>query len=200
MEIPLHYAQVSFVFSGDACPTGAMVTHGLGLPTVGASLSEVGNQVVSSVIEAEFAPIIENDSSFDKVIVKLGPVDTGPFGEFSVGLDGDAGSQGTAPQVSALVKKQTAVGGRRARGRLYWPFVMDSWSGDNGVLDSGPQDTITSIWNAYRSSLEAADYTCVVLHSQPPPPKPPVTLPAPTVITAFLCQAQVATQRRRNRR
>lgn len=194
MLIPESYGQVNLIFSGQAVPTGAQVTIGIGLVDSTESLTDAAAVVSGAISAANFESIIENDSQLDGFLLKLGPNDDGPSGFFSHVTVGDAGSEGTAPNVAALVKKITNVGGRQGRGRLYWPFVMQSWIDDGGNIGGAETGTITNCWTDFADGLSAAGYSAVLLHAESSPSKPPHQ------IEGFLCDGLAATQRRRLRR
>jgi len=193
MLIPAGYGQLNFKFTGQAVPTGAEVTVGF-TNAESQTIGDVLAAVATSLVPADFASIIENDSQLATILVKLGPNDIGPSGEASVGLEGDAGSDGTVPNVAALVTKFTELGGRAGRGRLYWPFVMASWVDDAGTIGSGTVDTITECWNNFAGAMDTAGLPLTLLHGADSP------IDVPTPISGFLCQATAATQRRRLRR
>lgn len=98
----------------------------------------------------------------------------------------------TPPQNCAvLIRKQTALGGRPGRGRMFLPpFACDEGNvAPNGMLDpdfrSDTQDNI----DAWMGALSP-----VLLHDSLTPGSP-----APTPITSFVVDTRIATQRRRLR-
>ncbi len=102
------------------------------------------------------------------------------------------------PQNSAhLVRKNTALGGRRNRGRLYLPGVGETTVGDNGVLTASRIAEVTGAMQAWRSALvTSADVDeMVILHSS----SLLSPTPTPTPVTSLACQSVIATQRRRLR-
>lgn len=194
MLIPHGYGQVNFIFSGEACPTGAQVTFGVGLADADDDFETVSGFLIDAIDSVDFPAIIENDSQLDGFLLKLGPNEDGPSAFVGHSKPGDAGSDGTVPNVAALVSKITNVGGRQGRGRLYWPFVMATWVDDGGVLGGGPRTEITTQWNTFREQLEGNAMSIVLLHGESSPSKPPYK------VENFLTQGKVATQRRRLRR
>lgn len=115
---------------------------------------------------------------------------------------GEAGTQNRTlppPNTSLLVKKSTALRGRRAQGRNYWPGLV----GENSIEESGfllPGD-VTALQNAINSwssqLIIDVGHPFVILQNsegETPPLSPPPPVIAQTV------QAKVATQRRRLRR
>lgn len=194
MLIPAGFGQVNFVFSGEACPSGAQVTFGIGLADDGDSFDTVAGFIVDALDAVNFESVIENDSQLDGFLLKLGPNDDGPSGFVGHVLTGDAGSDGTVPNVAALVRKNTNTGGRQGRGRLYWPFVMATWVDDGGNLSAGPRTEITTQWNTFREQLEGNAMEIALLHAESSPSKPVHK------VEFFSTDGKVATQRRRLRR
>lgn len=97
------------------------------------------------------------------------------------------------PQVAALLKKRTAMGGRRNRGRNFLPGIAEADVNDNGVL-SGAFQTIlgatgAGIWTALGAGGAANTAGAVLLHESGPT--------TPTPLTGIIADTVVATQRRR---
>lgn len=94
---------------------------------------------------------------------------------------------------AALVRKLSAVGGRRNRGRAYMPGVLDVDAGNNGVLTTGALAQFQNDWDLVESNLVALIDVegLVILHDSAPF--------TPTAITALTVQNKIATQRRRLR-
>jgi hypothetical protein len=102
-----------------------------------------------------------------------------------------AGAPNALPNNCALlIKKNTEQAGRRGRGRMYMPaFVLGEASIDqSGIIDAGARNSIQTLIN---NTFLGDDF--VLLHDSEPSPM------APTVITGFTLDRQIATQRRRMR-
>jgi len=100
------------------------------------------------------------------------------------------GSAPFPPNVSFLVKKITARGGRAGRGRMFVPAmaVGESNITPEGLIETSPFNSFSNSWNAYFTAVDATDAPPVLLHSDGSTPDP---------ITAFQAQQLVCTQRRR---
>lgn len=98
------------------------------------------------------------------------------------------------PQVSVLVQKQTTTVGRTGRGRLYIPGFPSTalQSSNSGLLTNTALGDYQACAAAFFSALVADGVPMVLLHRN--------VLVAPTLITAFNVEQNVATQRRRNRK
>jgi len=110
------------------------------------------------------------------------------FGNFV----GAAGEVALPPQVAILVRKNTARGGRRGRGRIYWPGMTVSGYVEGGVMTSGAQGLFQGAFETFRTALAADGCILVVLHDV-------AAGGPPDVVTGLSVQATLATQRRRIR-
>lgn len=188
--IPEGYAQVNWFFEGLGAPLGAECT--LGLEVAGLlDPSEVA-ELAHGVWVANILGFQSDQISLVRCLAKFGPNDTGPDGEFifsSVG--GDAGDSGS-PAVAFLVKKNTVVGGRRGRGRMFLPGAAESRVEPDGAVSSAVVTGLTDGLAAFYDDFTEADLLPVVLHGEGSPI-------GPSTITSFSVDPKVATQRRRLR-
>lgn len=97
------------------------------------------------------------------------------------------------PNLSLLVSKNTASGGRKNRGRLYMPtaVVFETEVNHAGVLSAITTSAYQAVWDAFWTQLDGDGFPPWLLHSDP--------ADTPTPITAFTVQSLMATQRRRMR-
>lgn len=107
---------------------------------------------------------------------------------------GSSGSQAPPSNCATLVRKNTALGGRRGRGRMFLPpFNLAETSVDaNGNLDGA----YVSGTNSNLASWLVTGRSPVLLHNSEGVSPPP----APTPITTLVVQTKIATQRTRMRR
>lgn len=121
--------------------------------------------------------------------------DTGPLiAVIPEAITGGISAQQPAPNWSLLVRKRTAAGGRRNRGRLFLPPVALSEANidQTGTLAGNIVTSEQTRWTSFRTSMVSANLNPVLLHSTSPF--------TPTPVTALEVQALGATQRRRMRR
>lgn len=102
-------------------------------------------------------------------------------------------------QVAALVRKNTARGGRRGKGRMYIPWMISETNVDEmGTIASGSMSTYQAALTGLITQLDTGNVPMVVLHR---PSKPGITHPttpgAPNLVTSLILQSLIATQRRR---
>jgi hypothetical protein len=189
--IPNGYAQVNFKMGGTAYPSGAEVTFGVRLDT-----SDDPATVAATIRDITLTRLqdrLPTSVSINSILVKFGPNATGPFADLGVAEDGTGSSGDVNPNMAMLIKKVTNEGGRKGRGRMYWPVAEDQ-VGQAGVLKTSP-DQVAAMNGAladWQDDLTTADLPPVLLHNDEDDP--------PTVITLFSTQAITATQRRRLRR
>ncbi len=97
----------------------------------------------------------------------------------------------TLPQnCSFLLRKLSNLAGRRGRGRMYWPCFL----GEESQVDNAgniPEPTRTNIDSYFDQALPGDDF--YILHNTLP------SVLAPTLITDFVLDGKIATQRRRLR-
>lgn len=111
---------------------------------------------------------------------------------------GTATGESPPNNTALLVKKNTGLGGRHERGRCFMPLigVDESDISNNGMLVAAELTSQQTRWTAFDAALTTEDLLPVLLHY----PYTGQPTPAPTPITQFAVQRQVATQRRRMRR
>lgn len=189
MTIPSGYGEATFEYSGAGLNYPAANT--LGFQNVAVDTATDIAVSLGALWATNVMPELSNTITLDTVTVKLGPDDVGPTGISTPNQAG--GSSGTqAPSnVTYLIKKVTAVGGRQGRGRLYLPGVTEASVGGDGVIDSNKVDDLQDAFDDVLSGMAGADLPAVLLHSDNT---------VPYQLTGFQVQPLAATQRRRMRR
>lgn len=110
-------------------------------------------------------------------------------------LDPVVGGNSLAPvpiNSAILVRKNTALGGRKYRGRMFVPPFTPAEANvtASGVIGDSQRNSIQTTLNTATDAWNGTDVTLYLLHSDS-------TLP--TEITSLAVQSQLATQRRRMR-
>lgn len=118
-------------------------------------------------------------------------------GEGSFFLDpvsdfGDIADGAASPAVAYLLHKGTGLIGRHNQGRMYLPGVGESKINAVGAVDAAFRATITTAANTFLAKLAADAIPMVILQGPGGSVEPPV-------VTDLSCDAQAATQRRRQR-
>lgn len=207
--IPDEFAQATVNFAGQNLPNGGAIVIGV-KPDVGLTPLQAATAVFNA-----FAGQVDNMCTSDVSIVgcdiKYGPNDTGPIANYvGTPVAGAVGATSLSPGSAILVEKQSGFGGRRGRGRMYWPGVYDGWVDDNGALGSGIQAQVNGFMVQLLANLAATDVPMYLLHSpsytwaivggQPRRVYgDPGDAPDPYIVTALSCDPVIATQRRRLR-
>jgi hypothetical protein len=161
--IPQFFSQVNVKFSGAAAPLGMECTFGLRNP------SEVApGTLATSIIAAWVArwlPVQTGLITLASVLVKNGPNDTGAQAEVASGQPGTAAVSGVPPNVALLVNKVTAVGGRKGRGRMFVPGILEANVDAGGIISGGSISTYITACVNFLTDLTTSGRTMVLLHA-----------------------------------
>lgn len=197
MTIPVGFAQINFrLGSNQGGAWEAEVTTGVDISGNAGTLASMLDQACD-IFELRIVPQLTSDVQFRGGLMKWGPDETGPSGEDVRLAVGGVGTPGLPPNVAWLIRKQTALGGRRGRGRWYIPGVPEAAADSNGALASASATAMNVAVGNFLTDMVAGALEPVVLHDGPAVSGSPE--PAPTPITGLVCATHVATQRRRLR-
>lgn len=186
--IPAGFSQHTVFFAGSALPNGAAVTYGADWDA-GLSL----NDEADLATQAWNDNMLENQSSviaLQGVLVKRGPNADGPSVRSFVNILGGVGTAAISPSVCALIKKGTALGGRKHRGRMYIPGMVEANVGEAGLLGVTYRTDLQTDVAQWGLDLSVGGVELVILHNDNTTPTP---------VTALTVDALTATQRRRLR-
>lgn len=197
MIVPDGFAHVRLIWSLTNDPEEMISTFGLeNQANLGA---EALAEYVYDCYTASFdAADLSSSYTFEGVSVTLGPQPgDGPTGEFRNPVPGTSAQLRPPSNLAVLVRKVTALGGRRNRGRMFLPagFVAEGNVDERGFLAAPLVAAIQADMDEFYEALTqgALDYVIpVILHAEAPA--------TPTQITSFSVQTLSATQRRRMRR
>ena len=193
MLIPDNFAQINWQFSGPSCPHGAETTLGVDVTTFPSTPSALA-ELASTLWVENFIPQQSVNCVLTNVLVKFGPNDTGPSGEFASNEAGDVSGESDPANTAFLIRKTTATGGRTGRGRMYVPGVPSGLVNSGGFLTPAEVPNIQSAIEDIAAGLVTGDAVPVLLHGEESPAAGPFT------ITSFTVLSQAGTQRRRMRR
>lgn len=195
MRIPDGYGQMNILFGGQMAPYGAQVTFGVDVSAYTGDVLQAATDAFGEVNASNFDSMMDNDSRIEGVLMKFGPNDDGPSAEYLQTVVGTGGASGGNPAAAILFHKITARGGRRGRGRGYWPCIIKAAYTDDGQVPSGTQTSWNGILTSFLNGMAAADLPLVLLHSDVVPESD-----APEPILQLRVDNRIATQRRRLRR
>lgn len=193
MVIPDGFAQATLGFTGAAVPTGAAVTLGFERGDLGKSPAEYCDDFATAW-ETNINGAIVTTCVLSSVLVKFGPTDVGPSAEVGYSNAGNVATPAGAAAPAFLIHKNTLMGGRAGKGRMFVPGVPEASVDVGGVLQSGLATGLTTAFGEFLVDLATQGADPVLLHG----PTSPITTPTP--ITSMTCDPVVGTQRRRQRR
>lgn len=209
MIIPEGYYEATIKFTGPQAPRGAAVIMG-GRNIADLSASDLAIQFRQTVV-AHLKPQLNLSINYAGVRIKLGPNEDGPIADDAVGAGpGPIGTNPTTPVLAALVTKNTASGGRRGKGRAFFPGMVGEADVDaSGVVTAARVTSLQTSFNAWWQDLtddaippyllHDHSYDWVIEGGQPKRVPNDDPVPAPTLIESFSVASVVATQRRRQR-
>lgn len=203
LNLPTGYYMATCRFSGSAAPRGAAITFGGKLEDATDTPATVGAQIKTR-LQATGAPFntaggpASNSLTFVDILVKFGPLSTGPAAITGVGAAaGAGGGDPYSPNVALLASKTTLLGGRHGRGRMYIPGLTESDVVAGGNLASGVQADRQGRWTQFATGLVTDQIPMYLLHRYDPDlGQSPM---APTFVESVLIAGQVASQRHRLR-
>lgn len=195
--IPPGFGNLTFVMThvGDSEP---MMTA-IGVDPAGTSLDGPGiAQSAYALWAAQWLTQQPGNLVLEEVRYSVGQDGTDPLTYVYQGTDNGNGGSAYLPQNCALlVKKQTALGGRRGRGRMYIPYLLtENYVDPVGNIDPTYVGGLQDIADDFYDGLVSADLQPVLLHD----PGGFGVEPPPTPILQLSVDNKIATQRRRLRR
>ena len=171
----------------------ALITGGYHLPT-GGGVADLCVAIAQALQDSE----IQNPLSSAITITRVDAVTETSSGAATLTITGSNSNQMPPSNSAVLVNKRTATRGRRARGRNFWPGLVQEGAVDaRGVIESGVVDTLQSVFDDFQESLDLAGAFPVILQNEEGNTAP---ISPPPQVTRFVVDAQFASQRRRMRR
>ncbi len=195
--IPAGFVQYALVIKHDLDPEPMIVTCGhdvqgaLGTPA--GDLDAIAGAWKNLLVE------MTSDAVFTNIVGRYGTSTTGEQIVVDVVQNYRGGqTDNFLPQnTSVLVKKITNRGGRRGRGRMFFPYLTPATTvSEIGVLAAGLITNYNTRLNNVQAALNAIGGGPVLLHESTGTTPPGL----PTPITDFQLSCVIATQRRRLRR
>lgn len=192
MPIPALFGQINAIHTGTAIPFGAQWTLGVGTAAYLSDLAAIDAAFETALNNSGIYQFVSSNVAMTSVLVKVGPDATGPSATFPANEPGGDTST-DYPQAAYLVTKNTDLGGRAGRGRLFIPGVppdnVEPGGALNGTVLTGLQTAVTDLLG----ELGGADLPPYLLHQAGSP------ISTPTEITGLTVSSKIATQRRRLR-
>lgn len=194
MQIPPGFVNLvhEFVRDGDNEP----MVISLGFSWDGSTpYQDIVNNAAAAWDTSDMQSTTCNVTALSKVVGKFGTIGEGDLVVESTNgpFVGGSSSECLPSNCALLVKKLTGLGGRKNRGRFFYPDVRRPAVNMNGVIDSTNLATYTSAVSDWFTNL--GDVTGLedgyLFHSD--------DNDAPTELVQFAVQSRIATQRRRMR-
>lgn len=199
MPTPVGYAHFLIEIDLDNDEDAFAVTHGLQTDLASASAVEHCNKVMSAFGGA-WDQVLSNNAQVSRAIGYFGQDGTDDLIVESdlVAIPGTSAGAKLPQNCAALVKKRTGLGGRKNRGRVYIPNVLNEAEvSDTGVITGSTVvnfQTYADQWFVNVTGTVGGLYPAtpmVILHRDGS---------APTAVTQLVMDPVLATQRRRLRR
>lgn len=191
MIIPPGYANltISGTTSGSERPWA--ISHGYAVEAFGGSdITDLATNVGNS----DWVDNAAQDLVVVEVDLAIGTSDPSAPIHFTAGVDASGGSGApSGPNTAWLVRKVTNLGGRKGRGRTYFPGVTEASVGDGGQVNEGDgslRASLEGFWNGITSGVGSLT-DLVLLHT---------TSITPTSVESWVMDNRLATQRRRLRK
>lgn len=202
--IPPGFAEISQELRLSGYPRSAYVTYGIAIKgTQGASMG-LAEQAYNAFY-AGMGNYMDSHVTFGRCRAVIGQDGGDPLlDEYDGGENGGSSRESPPPAIAVLINKNTGVGGRRNRGRMFMPWYAPEGSiSEAGTMTTGVLGSIRSSANIMLANLTgtADDINppewdlldgMVILHGP--------LLGPPTPVTSLTVSATVSTQRRRQLR
>jgi hypothetical protein len=153
---------------------------------------------LSNLVGAELKKVLHTTERFTALHVRVGSDGAPLLREVPMSVSGISATERATQNVALVVNKISEVGGRRNRGRMFWPSVGESFVDMVGLLTIAQRDAHQAVFDLFLNGLRGqGGYSqntdqMVILHTGLPV--------APTVVSSLRVERLVGTQRRRLRR
>lgn len=199
VHIPPGYAQFSIEHWLTGYTRPAVTTMGLKvLGTESPMIKDVAEQAYDVWADA-FLPVMDNSITLRNAKAIIGQDGGEPIiQEFAGGGKGASVRESTSPALALMITKRTALGGRKNRGRTYYPWALaESQVDEMGTIaavgltawTTAAAQALAGFDNEAPNSFLGGAY---LLHSDPATPPTPITgwIPNPVIRTQTQRQAR----------
>jgi hypothetical protein len=168
-----------------------------GVVTFGAESSALGDasfnaELVWGAFNEHVLPLLDSTVEWGPVQVSIGPSSAPISGEGTSRAFGGSVIESCPPNCAVLVQKRTATGGRRGRGRYFWPWAASETSvSEGGVWATASRNNFQTGQEGFLAELTTNNVPMMLFHADGGAPSP---------VTSLVTQTLLATQRRRMRR
>ncbi len=196
IRVPEGHAEVAFRMFQSGDNEEMLCTIGLALGEV-EQISQAGAENIANAWAATIRTVQTSEVAFRGCYVALGPDGVGARFVVDRNVSGGVVMPPLVQNTAVLLKKNTGLGGRRNRGRMYVPGIPEGKVFGNGQIVGADHATWNTAAGNLRAELAALSFVteCVIFHTT----ADGVPGIAPTPIVSMTADTQVATQRRRLR-
>ncbi len=199
--IPPGWLQALYVLTLTGDNEAMIVTCGHKIDDAsGATIDQAANDLHTAFSAQIRAGLMQNPYTFSHVVAYIGNDGPPTVRTSTLAPAAGAGGSSVVPSNTAyLIRKRTDLAGRRGRGRFYLPGVPESVVNEVGDLtpaqQTAGQATVDAWYGLLATAVGARLYPPAVLHRS----EGAGIEPLPTLVTKFVMEKRVATQRRRMR-
>lgn len=191
MPVPVGFAEIAIPGRlGGGAPYGYVV-FGVdqGLFT---DPSVLADGIWTGAFAPEVLPFLDSSVVWGPIEASIGTTAGDLSGTGVLSGNGGADIVSTPPNVAALVLKATLFGGRKNRGRMYWPWATQETDVDEaGNWNPASVVNFQDAMSGFHAALDTEGFPMVILHGDGSTPTP---------VSQLNVQGVIATQRRRVRR
>jgi len=194
--IPPGFIDVSVLIERTGDPNNYVVTFGARIAVP--PFTQANAQSLAGLVGPELDNLLHSTERFVGLNVRVGQDGAPLVRQVTMDTPGTSTSDRTPQNVAVIVNKLTALGGRRNRGRMFWPSIADAAVDSIGLMTIAQRDAYQLAIDAFHTGLKGGGgYSqntdaMVILHTLPPY--------TPTVVESLRVERLVGTQRRRLRR
>jgi len=202
LVIPPGFAALSLQFRHTEDPEPWYVTFGVDISDAGGDTTAIGTAAMSAFhqhVMPQFSNLVSL-TGVDVVVGQDGPDPVRAFVASTTLRNGSEVGQKLPQNCALLVRKNTALGGRRNRGRYFLPGILnEAQVTATGIVDPGSVAIYQTQQGLFLADLAdglggVPSIPMVLLHSQGLS-----VVPEPTPVTTLSVDNLIATQRRRLR-
>lgn len=201
LVIPTGFSQVALEFRNEGDPDPWYVTFGIDSGAYAGRYEELAAGIAAAAA-GTWQQDMHTSTTMTAVVMTVGQTGSDNLIiRVGTNLPGTS-TQAKLPQNCALlVSKNSALGGRKNRGRFFIPNMLNDTAVDQvGVIDGGTRSSYETQFALFLLALEEGDFggvsqsaPMVILHNEG------VNVPDPTLVTSLSVSGTISTQRRRLR-
>jgi hypothetical protein len=199
MPVPVDYTLLTYVFKVNTSPKEmttsiAVLDISVGGPRSVLDMATDGYTAMHDTNAPGAAGHMIDEYSLESCVAAFGTSTGDLVAQFVSHTQGTVSDSPITSNCALLVRKNTALGGRRNRGRFFAPpsLLNEGAVDPSGNISSGPLASLQTLWTNFFNLLATADLEPQLFHQGSSPP-------APTPVTSFTVDSLIATQRRRMR-